>query len=641
MEYWQDDKHLEEAMLKSSMLFIKAKINDKRSLLFEKYLLSIFFSGRAKNVEDIITLFSNTHQNIYIDKTQVKSALDSLVKDKILECDKDGNYSISEKKQSEATTYTNEILLELDHVVTDIFNTLKKNYSNTNNKENQIKTNIKSCLNYYFKVASLYYFNLDSQKDLSELEKLSEIASEGLNGLDELRDQIIFAVGSIINNPNDNQSHALEIMARIHVTAQMMNIDPLLSKFKATQIKGKTFILDTDVVLHAITDNASYSKQYELMIRQLLKCGCLIYIPYEIITEVYNHAEASLKRYPFVSNMIGLKDEDAPKLFKNVFIEDFHNTKILNPGKHITWEGYISNYFDKEHGISMTADVIEEALGDRINYGKLPNHSEIDEKESEQLYNLVLEETQKTDKANHRAFEKNEDIAKADTQIYLIVKQINKDNANTEPLTKGKKNILHNDCYFLSSSNRVHYCAKTLGLDADISCNPKALLAYLAETGYVEREKVLFTKLFDNPFLIYTAKLVEDDIDALLRVHVDLSESKIVRMRYDLSDEIHKSLTIKNANEYQQFYDDVKQKGYKFNSTVTEIMESHINDQKKIDNLLCELAEAQKKLEEKDKQLASKDKKIGNLEYQKRIGINIAKKKKNEKIIKSRQKNNR
>ena len=136
-------------------------------------------------------------------------------------------------------------------------------------------------------------------------------------------------------------------------------------------------------------------------------------------------------------------------------------------------------------------------------------------------------------------------------------------------------------------------------------------------------------------------ELVEDDIDALLRVHVDLSESKIVRMRYDLSDEIHKSLTIKNANEYQQFYDDVKQKGYKFNSTVTEIMESHINDQKKIDNLLCELAEAQKKLEEKDKQLASKDKKIGNLEYQKRIGINIAKKKKNEKIIKSRQKNNR
>lgn len=621
MAYWLDDKELEKAMINSSLLLLKANINDKRTLLFQKYVLSLIFTGKVNSIDDIMAEFGKSYPNVYLDSAQVKSSLDALKKEKIIDYDQDGKFVLAAKKREQAETYTAAIQAELDEVVNDVFELIKGSYNPKKiTQEGQVIANIKSCFNYYFKVASLSYFDIESRKDIIELSKLANIASENLNGQDELRDQIIYSVGCIIGKPNEKQRHALETMARIHVTAQIMNIDPLLSKFKATQIKGKKFVIDTDVVLHAITQNASCSKQYKLMLKQLEACGCILYVPEEIIQEVYNHAEASIKRYHFVSNKLGIKDEDAPKLLKNVFLEDFHYSSLLGTSHTSVWSSYIRDYYDPSYGISMTSDVIKEELGDGINYDELPTCSEIDSVDWEKLYEAVLEETKKTDKALHRDFEKNEDIANADTLLYLTVKKVNEDIRNGVNKTS-KKTLLMNDCYLLSSSNRVHYCAKELGLDADVICNPKALLAYLAETGYIGRDKVQFTKLFDNPFLIYTAKLVEKDVDALLNMHIELRNQQIVRMRYDLQDEIQKSLTIKDAKEYQEFYQEVKQKGYPFDSVVADIMENQIEDKKKIDELVCQLAEAQRIIEDQDTQIASKDKRIGTLEYQNRTGI--------------------
>lgn len=627
MEYWFEDKELERALINSSMLLIKTNINNKRSLLFQKYVLSLIFTGRVKRFDDIINDFGKTHPNVYLDVSQVKSSLDSLKKEKIIDFDGDGNIILSAKKLQEANSYTSAIQDELDEVVRDVFEHVKASYSpNKITQEAQVLSNIKSCFNYYFKVASLFYFDIESRKDVIELSKLADIASENLKGHDELRDQIIYSVGSVIDKPTEKQLHALETMARIHVTAQIMNIDPLLSKFKATQIKGKIFVLDTDVVLHAITQNASCSKQYKLMLKQLEDCGCIIYLPEEIIQEVYNHAEASLKRYHFVSNKIGIRDEDAPKVLKNVFIEDYHYSLLKNQKSYMSWYSYIRDYYDSKHGVPFTFDVIEEELGDRIIYGKLPTCSGINADDRAKLYEAVLEETKKTDKALHRDFEKNEDIANADTLLYLTVKQVNNDGRNGRDEHSRKKSIMMNECYLLSSSNRVHYCAKDLGIHSDVICNPKALLAYLAETGFISHEKVEFTKLFDNPFLIYTAKLVEEDLDAILNAHIELGSQRIVRMRYDLQEEIQKSLLIKDAEEYQEFYKEVTRKGYPFDSVVAEIMESRLEDKKKIDELISQLADAHKIIEDKVNLLASKDKRIGTLEYQNRTGIKPGKK---------------
>ena len=71
----------------------------------------------------------------------------------------------------------------------------------------------------------------------------------------------------------------------------------------------------------------------------------------------------------------------------------------------------------------------------------------------------------------------------------------------------------------------------------------------------------------------------------------------------------------------------MKSKGYPFEKPIADIMESQNEDQKKIEELVNRLTEAQQIIEEKDNQLAAKDKKIGVLEYQNRTGIKPGKKK--------------
>lgn len=54
----------------------------------------------------------------------------------------------------------------------------------------------------------------------------------------------------------------------------------------------------------------------------------------------------------------------------------------------------------------MMTDVIKGSLGKDIIYGRIPEGANIDPDEEKKLYQRVLEETQKTDKAYHRDYEK-------------------------------------------------------------------------------------------------------------------------------------------------------------------------------------------------------------------------------------------
>lgn len=172
MEYWQDDKDLEKAMINSSLLLIKANINDKRTLLFQKYILSLIFSGKVKTMDDVLTDFSKTHPYVYLDAAQVKSSFDALRKEKIIDYGEDGKIVLTDKKKQEAEAYTRDIQNELDSVVNDVYEHVKAAYHpNQISQKGQVISNIKSCFNYYFKVASLCYFDIESRKDVVELLK--------------------------------------------------------------------------------------------------------------------------------------------------------------------------------------------------------------------------------------------------------------------------------------------------------------------------------------------------------------------------------------------------------------------------------------------------------------------------------------
>ena len=172
---------------------------------------------------------------------------------------------------------------------------------------------------------------------------------------------------------------------------QIMDIDPLLSEFKSTLIREKVFILDTDVLLYLVTDKASLSRQYRKMIELLQKCGCKIYIPNEIITEVFNHAEAAQKRYPFVSYLIDTEENLVSQEFKNVFIEDYYYIKQSDKANCPTWKVYIKNYFSSTHGVAFISEQIKDKLGEKINYGVMPEPVQVDAKLLMQLTEVSLE----------------------------------------------------------------------------------------------------------------------------------------------------------------------------------------------------------------------------------------------------------
>lgn len=619
MKNWNEDKDLEKAMLQTSLFFRKAKIKDSRASLFHKYILALIISGKARNKEEVLKCYQQAFPNNYIDNNQIDSALCKI--NSIVSVDVNGMFIIDEKTQNESEEYLNRIQKDLNRIVEDVFSSVKRSFTNKISNENQVKTNIKDCFEYYFKVASISFFGLDDRKEINEYEQIESLAKNNLKGQsDELFQQIIYSIGQVINKPNHEQSEILEEMARIHVTSQIMNMDPMLANFNAVQLRAKTFILDTDVVLHAITKNAQHSKQYKMMLNQLIKCGCKIYIPQEVIQEVYNHAEASTKRYPFVSELIGVDDEDAPKSLKNVFIEDYHYTKLINKDFSVDWSHYIQNYYDKDYGVTLITEEIKDALGNKINYCSIPNGAIIKPEEKDALYEKVLVETQKTDKAFHREYEKNEDIANADTVIYLSVKSLNEISQNGSSRNQ-QSDVLMKDYYFLSSSTRVYLCAKELGLDSKLICNPRELIAYLAETGNLDKDNMKFTQLFDNPFMAYTAKIVAEDIDTLLKTGVDIRGRKIVRMHFELSNEIQSMLTISNTEQYLTVYEEVKNKGYSFNKAVSNAIEDNNAGKKQIDQLVIELSKANKTIECQKNEIAK-------LKYLNRVQKNPKKNKK-------------
>ena len=144
MNFWHDDKDLEMAMINSSLLLVKANIKDKRALLFQKYLLSLIFAGKVKKIDDVLSDFNKTHPNVYLDESQVKSSLETLRKEKIIEYGEGGVFVLSEKKKQEAEAYTREIQNELDSIVNDVYEHVKSSYQKNIAQEGQVLSNIKS-----------------------------------------------------------------------------------------------------------------------------------------------------------------------------------------------------------------------------------------------------------------------------------------------------------------------------------------------------------------------------------------------------------------------------------------------------------------------------------------------------------------
>ena len=571
-DIFNEDKDLEAAMIKACLLFDTVKVQ-KREMLFHKKILVYILDTNKKtdSVDEIYQLVSKELSGLSFNRDLVNNAVNALKADGFIDVDKDGGVSLTEKTQAKSDQYISQQKSLFDKLANDIFLDVKQQVPIKN--ELQVKQNIKNCIDYYIRVSCYKTLGVDEGKNLDEIALLQTKAVSHLGDNKRLKEQILLSIGNVIAHPTEEQHTTLDTMARSLITMQLLASDPLLTNFKHSVIGRKVFVLDTDFVLYLITDNGERSVQYKRLLKVLTNCNCKIYIPTEVLTEIFDHAEAATKKYNFVRSFIeNGKEQWVENGIKNIFVEAYYKNRNANGEK--SWHVFISNYYDKERGCKYTIDVVKECLSGykNISIGRMPYDYDIfDSNEEEdislrnQLFEKALEATHNTEKAGRRDEIKNETIARTDTKLYLSVRDLNIKERERNGNKDERADLLEYKYYVITNTFRIYPCAAELNLKEKVFCTPMAMMAYMVEAGFYDENKPDVLGLFENTFFAYIANESWEDTEKLLKTGIDFKGKSIVRLRYDLQDNIQKLLTaVPGSDDYKTNVSEVKNKGYSF-----------------------------------------------------------------------------
>lgn len=571
-DIFNEDKDLEAAMIKACLLFDAVKVQ-KREMLFHKKILVYILdpSKKTGSVDEIFQLVSKELSGFSFNRDLVNNAVNALKADRFIDVDKDGGVSLTEKTQAKSDQYISQQKSLFDKLVDSIFLDVKQQVPIKN--ELQVKQNIKNCIDYYIRVSCYKTLGVDEGKNLDEIALLQTKAVFHLGDNKRLKEQILLSIGNVIAHPTEEQHTTLDTMARSLITMQLLASDPLLTNFKHSVIGRKVFVLDTDFVLYLITDNGERSIQYKRLLKVLTNCNCKIYIPTEVLTEIFDHAEAATKKYNFVRSFIeNGKEQWVENGIKNIFVEAYYKNKNANGEK--SWHVFISNYYDKERGCKYTIDVVKECLSGYKNIfiGSMPYDNDIYDSDKEedislrnQLFEKALEATHNTEKAGRRDEIKNETIARTDTKLYLSVRDLNIKERERNGNKDARADLLEYKYYVITNTFRIYPCAAELNLKEKVFCTPMAMMAYMVEAGFYDENKPDVLSLFENTFFAYIANESWRDTENLLKTGIDFNGKSIVRLRYDLQDNIQKLLTaVPGSDDYKTNVSEVKNKGYSF-----------------------------------------------------------------------------
>lgn len=571
-DIFKEDKDLEAAMIKACLLFDAVKVQ-KREMLFHKKILVYILdpSKKTGSVDEIFQLVSKELSGFSFNRELVNNAVNALKVDGFIDVDAKGGISLTEKTQAKSDQYISQQKSLFDKLVDDIFLDVKQQVPIKNVL--QVKQNIKACIDYYIRVSCYKTLGVDEGKNLDEIAQLQTKAGFHLEGNKRLKEQILLSIGNVIAHPTGEQHTTLDTMARSLITMQLLVSDPLMANFKHSVIGRKVFILDTDFVLYLITDNGERSVQYKRLLKVLTNCNCKIYIPTEVLTEIFDHAEAATKKYNFVRSFIeNGKEQWVENGIKNIFVEAYYKNKNANGEK--SWNVFINNYYDKEMGRRYTIEAVKDCLSDYKNIfiGKMPYDNDIfDSNDKEdislrnQLFEKALEATHNTEKAGRRDENKNETIARTDTKLYLSVRDLNIKERKRDGNKDERADLLEYKYYVITNTFRIYPCAAELNLKEKVFCTPMAMMAYMVEAGFYDENKPDVLGLFENTFFAYIANESWGDTEKLLKTGIDFKGKSIVRLRYDLQENIQKLLTaVPGSDDYKTNVSEVKNKGYSF-----------------------------------------------------------------------------
>lgn len=529
---------MEESMLRSILLFNASKVENSRNDMMQKTVLSVIIYGEGKYTIAKITALLKDRFGINLNEQEVNGHIEKLKKMKLVSLD--GEKVNSFQSSRNKTSVIDQLDNETEQLISNVIDRIRHNSRITisTDDERVCRINIRKALTIYYKMYGYAFFNL---RENAKKEDIGDAVCSARNGLHEnVGKALIGALADLLNEPTEQERRTLQTWARAFVAMEIMNLDPSLRDFKATKIKGKAFVLDTDVLLNAITTNARYSKAYQKMIVTLRQIGCSFIVPNVVINEVENHIQAAIKRYlPDGQQWVDLTDEILENSIANVFIEDYAKTIRADENKRdMPFQSYIRNYYEP-----TDSTLLMNRVKGLLVQMKTLDLEHLSTSVQRRLKEKILERTQRSIKGTRRSEEENVEIAENDTALYLTLLKLNENEGVREVALSQK-------VYLLTRSHKTEISAKEVGVyEKNIICDPFALITILQEIGIITNNQFDFVNLFENPFLAFVADNIWSDVEPLLKAGAPLKYADIHRLRMDVDAEIDRILTCQTIDE--------------------------------------------------------------------------------------------
>lgn len=542
------EDQLNMSMIKSTLLYSlspELKTQQQRKNLFDKAVLSLIsMVDEGGSIDEIMDEFHKKFGKILMEE-QVRASLQRL-SSKNLCISVENRYKASKKAKMEMMEGIEHVEQRTNALIDDIIaqtHVVATGIKCSKDDDKQMMLNIRKTLNLFFKFYGTdLALNADViSSDLVRKQELIKILSDNLPV--DLSECLIYSLGCILSNPTDEQAATISLWAKAFIGTQLMKLDPMLSAFQKNAFGDKIYILDTDFVLNCMVKHARFSEVYSYLLNELLRMKCQIYIPDSVVREVIIHAEYSQRNYNYFKNTFEAMDESIVyEKVQNVFVIDYFVSQLKGKAdfSENSFSSYIQNIYEPSDPYNYMLEVMHSVLSKDIVIGdtSLCNKANIELGELETLTQAIYAETIKTYKAGYRSEEENMQIAKTDAELYLIARNLNKD----QPADNNNM-LLFGKAYLITNSTRSIRCAKKNNILSKVIAKPNILIALISEIGMFDVSNKSIINLLDNPFL---AEIVEENWDGmklLMESGVDLRGKSLPRLKRDLKHVIHALMT--------------------------------------------------------------------------------------------------
>lgn len=526
---YKDSTEMEASLLRGILLFNSKEKRVNRDEMIQKALFSIILEGGGTYTdEQIITVFESRF------KIQINQESLSIMRRKLQEekhLDAQGHPFETEQGQDFFEAIENETEALFDGIIKKVEHSLKSNIPD----RSSLKGNIRNALSVYFKMYGYAFFDLQDAMEQSEPDNAIRAAMYNLDK--RTGESLVREIAYTLKYPSEREAQILEQWARAFITMQILGLDPTLKNFQATRLREKEFILDTDFVLRCLTTESEHCDLYHLILNKLKEIRCKLYIPEEVRKEVIEHIKSARSTYARYGDRVTTYfDEVFKSGIPNVFIEDYVKLKTRKK-PDLPFDVYIHNF-----DFAFLPSIYNRVFGEDVISNSLPTNN-IDNNDIKNLTEKILPHTESTFLGEKSTDERNREISRVDSLLYLVARYKNQGLADDS--------LLARKTYLVTRTTRSIRAAKECGLYVkSIVCNPDALMAILKETGIANMKDVKIINLFENPFLTYVAREMWDKIGPFIKEKaVFMKHEGIDALRHDVDVCLDEGLTGANPSK--------------------------------------------------------------------------------------------